>query len=207
MSESWVMRLQQQMEFLIEMDKLKSIYRQTHLMDKSRNENDAEHSWHLAIMALFLSEHAREDIDVCRVIKMVLIHDIVEIDAGDTFAYDSAGSETKRAREVAAAERIFPLLPSEQAMELWELWEEFETGETPEAQFANSLDRMAGALNNLQTGGMGWRRHGVSVDRVLARNAVIEKGSPVLWEYLEARIEEAAAQGVFSQPDSESPSS
>ena len=190
-------RLRRQMEFIVEMDKLKSIYRQTHLMDKSRAENDAEHSWHLAMMALFLSEYAAEAVDVCRVMKMVLIHDIVEIDAGDTFAYDTAGMETKAAREQAAAERIFNLLPPEQAAELRGLWDEFEAQETPNAKFATSLDRLAGVLNNYHTDGMGWRRHSIPVERVLARNSHIAEGSPALWEYAKSLIEDAAGRGVL----------
>lgn len=190
-------RLRRQMEFIVEMDKLKAVYRQTHLMDKSRAENDAEHSWHLAMMALFLSEHAAETVDVCRVMKMVLIHDIVEIDAGDTFAYDTAGMETKAAREQTAAERIFNILPSEQAAELRGLWDEFETQKTPDAKFATSLDRLAGVLNNYHTDGMAWHRHGVPAERVLARNSPIAEGSPALWDYAKSLIDDAVTRGVL----------
>ena len=190
-------RLRRQMEFIVEMDRLKTIYRQTLIRDKSRYENDAEHSWHLAMMALILNEHAKEPVDVCRVLKMVLTHDIVEIDAGDTFAYDVAGNETKAARENAAAERLFGMLPPEQAAEIRALWDEFESQETPEARFATSLDRLAGLLNNYYTDGHGWKKHGVTVDRILARNGHIANGSPTLWEYAKHLIDDAVSRGVL----------
>ena len=141
-------RLQQQMEFIAEVDKLKKIGRQSYLTDSSRKENDAEHSWHLAMMAIFLSEYAKEEVDVLHVISMVLIHDLVEIDAGDTYAYDTEGNKSKRAREEKAAERIFNILPEDQAKKVRDLWEEFEANETPEANFANALDRVQPIMLN-----------------------------------------------------------
>ena len=141
-------RLKKQMEFIIEVDKLKDIIRQTNLTNGERKENDAEHSWHLALMAVFLSEYAKEPVDVLQVIKMVLIHDLVEIDAGDTYLYDEAGNGTKAAREQKAAERIFNILPGDQAEELFKLWQEFEDRKTPESKFANTLDRIQPVLLN-----------------------------------------------------------
>src|SRR3954453_23834883 len=135
-------RLQQQLAFILEIDKLKSIFRQTILIDRSRRENTAEHSWHLALMAMLLSEYAETPVDVVRVMHMVLVHDIVEIDAGDTFAYDAAGIVTKKQRELDAADRIFGLLPPEQGSELRKLWEEFEAEETSDSHFANAIDRL-----------------------------------------------------------------
>ncbi len=176
-------RLQQQMEFIAEVDKLKQIQRQSYLTDGIRKENDAEHSWHLAMMAVFLSEYAKEQVDVLHVISMVLIHDLVEIDAGDTYAYDTEGNKSKREREEKAAERIFHLLPEDQAEKLWELWEEFEENETPEANFANALDRIQPILLNHKSDGKAWEEHQVQLSQILGRNANIEKGAPKLWEY------------------------
>ena len=167
-------RLQQQMEFIHEVDKLKKIGRQSYLTDSSRKENDAEHSWHLALMAVFLSEYAKEEVDVLQVISMVLIHDLVEIDAGDTYAYDTEGNKTKRAREEAAAKRIFGLLPKEQEKKLWDLWEEFEANETPEANFANALDRIQPIMLNHKSGGKAWAEHGVELSQILSRNVNIQ---------------------------------
>src|SRR5688500_561209 len=163
-------RLQQQIQFLIEIDRLKQIFRQSSLMDGSRLENDAEHSWHFAMMALILAEHAKESIDISRVLRMALIHDIVEIDAGDSFVYDDAAMATKTMRELAAAERIFNILPDDQAREIRALWDEFEEQETPEARFAGAIDRLCGLLSNYQSGGGGWKRHNVSAGRIRARN-------------------------------------
>lgn len=176
-------RLQQQMEFIAEVDKLKKIGRQSYLTDSSRKENDAEHSWHLAMMAIFLSEYAKEEVDVLRVISMVLIHDLVEIDAGDTYAYDIEGNKSKRAREEKAAERIFNMLPSDQAKKVWDLWEEFEANETKEANFANALDRVQPIMLNHKSDGKAWAEHGVSLEQIMTRNVNVEKGAPKLWEY------------------------
>ena len=189
-------RLQQQLEFLVEIDKLKSVLRQTPLMDGSRRENDAEHSWHLAMMALVLGEYANQPgLDLLQVVKMVLIHDLVEIDAGDTFCYDRDNSQAPLERELAAAERIYPLLPPEQAAELHALWLEFEARETPEARFAAALDRLQPLLHNQQTQGEAWRRHGISREQVVTRNRHIEEGSRALWECAREIIDEACQVG------------
>lgn len=182
-------RLQKQLDFTLELDKLKNIERQSYVADGSRHENDSEHSWHLALMAMLFSEYANEKIDVLKVMKMVLIHDAVEIDAGDTYAYDSVGNATKREREEKAADRIFNILPVDQAKEMRDLWEEFESLETPESQYANALDKIQPIMLNDITGGRAWREHGVAASQVLARNVNTNKGSVVLWEYVEALVE------------------
>ena len=177
-------RLQKQMEFIQEVDKLKKIGRQSYLTDSSRKENDAEHSWHLALMSLFLSEYAPKEVDVLRVISMVLIHDLVEIDAGDTYAYDTEGNKTKRAREEQAADRIFNILPEDQAKKVRDLWEEFEANETPEANFANALDRTQPIMLNHASEGKAWAEHGVALSQIMERNVNIPKGAPKLWDYV-----------------------
>ncbi len=176
-------RLEQQMQFILEIDKLKKIGRQTFLSDASRKENDAEHSWHLAMMCLLLSEHANKEVDVLRVMSMVLIHDIIEIDAGDTYAYDDAGNSTKRERELKAAERLFNILPEDQAKYMRDLWDEFEEGKTPEAQFACTLDRMQPTMLNDASGGIAWNEHQVKISQILGRNTDTAKGSEKLWNY------------------------
>lgn len=190
-----MLRLKQQMDFIVEVDKAKSIFRQTYLADGSRKENDAEHSWHLAMMAFLLAEHATEGVDVLRVMKMVLIHDLVEIDAGDTYAYDASGNETKRARELAAADRIFNLLPADQARELRGLWDEFEDGQTAEAKFAHTLDHSQPMLLNDASGGRSWREHEVHASQILARNAHTAEGSAAIWEYQKALLDKNIAAG------------
>lgn len=182
-------RLKKQMEFVLELDKLKHVMRQSYVADGSRHENDTEHSWHLALMAMLLSEYANEKVDMLQVIKMVLIHDAVEIDAGDTYAYDTAGNATKRQREVAAAERIFNILPEDQAEEMRNLWEEFEACDTPEAKFANVLDRVQPLMLNDITGGRAWREHDIAVSQVLERNKKTRDGSEELWEYVKDIID------------------
>jgi len=192
-------RLSQQVAFLREIDKLKGVYRQTYLMDGSRKENDAEHSWHLAAMAVVLSEHAAEPgTDVGRVVRMVLVHDLVEIDAGDTFAYDEAGERDKAAREQAAADRIFAILPAGQGAELRDLWDEFEARQTPEAKFAAALDRLQPLLHNYYTQGAAWREHGVTADKVIARNRHIAEGAPGLWRFAEGLIRDAVEKGYLA---------
>lgn len=191
-------RLERQLEFLLELDRAKQVLRQNTLADASRRENDAEHMWHLAVMALVLREHAAADIDTGRVVEMLLIHDVVEIDAGDTFAYDEAAHVDKEAREIAAAERIFGLLPPDQAKWVWALWLEFEAKQTPEARFAASLDRLQPLLLNAASGGQAWRRHGVTSERVFARNAHIADGAPALWEHARNLISEAVERGILS---------
>ena len=189
-------RLEQQIAFVREVDKLKTIRRQTLLTDASRRENDAEHSWHLALMALVLGEYANgHGIDLLHVIRMVIVHDLVEIDAGDTFCYDEAGNADKRERELVAAERIFNLLPPDQAEEIRALWDEFETSQTPEARFANALDRLQPLLHNLFTDGRMWRKHGIVKSQVIGRNRKIDDGAADLWAYASDLIEMAVHDG------------
>ncbi len=176
-------RLEQQINFILEVDKLKSIIRQTYLTDKSRKEDDADHSWHLALMCALLSEYSNEKIDVLKTMTMVLIHDIVEIDAGDTYAYDEQGNVSKQERELAAADRIFHLLPEDQALMIRSLWDEFEQGNTPEAKFAATLDRLQPFLLNASNGGDSWKEHGVTFSQVMKRNEVTHLGSESLWDY------------------------
>ncbi len=191
-------RLDRQIAFVLEIDKLKSVLRRSYLLNENRHENSAEHSWHLSVMALVLAEHADAEIDQLRVLKMLLVHDIVEIDAGDTFIYDTAGNDTKATREQEAAHRIFGLLPSDQSAELQELWQEFEARETPEAKFAAALDRLMPLLHNYHTEGRSWKEHGITKEQVLRLNRHIANGSETLWEYAEALIDDAAAKGYLT---------
>ena len=188
-------RLAQQLRFVVEIDRLKTVLRQTLLTDASRQENSAEHSWHLALMAALLAEHAGSEVDVARTMKMVLVHDLVEIDAGDAFCYDAAANEGKEERERRAAERIFGLLPAEQAAELHALWTEFEAGESADARFAVALDRLQPLLQNLHSGGGSWRAHGIARAQVLGRMDPIRAGAPALWPTVLAVVEEAVAAG------------
>ncbi len=183
-----------------EIDKVKQISRQTFLMDGSRTENDAEHSWHLAIMAMLLSEYAAEpSVDVGRVIKMVLIHDLVEIDAGDTYLYDTQGAQDKAEREQQAAERIFGLLPEDQEQEFRALWEEFETRSTPDAQFALALDRFQPLLHNYATEGKSWKSHGISSEQVIAhQQKPLQDGAPLFWEKAQELIRESVEKGYLA---------
>ncbi len=196
-------RLEMQMQFIIEIDKLKQIVRGTYLLDEARAENDAEHSWHIAVMAVLLCEYAAEpNINLLRVVKMLLIHDLVEIDAGDTLRYDEEGNKTKAAREQAAADRIFNILPPDQASDIRSLWEEFEARETPEAKFANALDRVQPLLHNYLTQGRSWREHEITVDQVLAKNIhVLEEGSPELAKYAKRMIQGAVEKGYLAKAD------
>ncbi len=188
-------RLGQQIAFILEIDKLKSVLRRSYLLNENRHEDSAEHSWHLSVMALILAEHANAEVNTLRVLKMLLVHDIVEIDSGDTYIYDAAGNETKVLREQAAAKRIFGLLPSDQGEELQTLWQEFETRETPEAKFAAALDRLMPLLHNYHTEGRSWREHGITEQQVLTLNRHMADGSETLWEYAEALIHQAADDG------------
>lgn len=176
-------RLQQQFDFIEEIDKEKLIGRQTYISDGTRKENDAEHAWHMAIMTVLLSEYANESIDVLKTITMLLIHDIVEIDAGDTYAYDEEGKKTQREREEKAAERIFGLLPSDQKEKFTSLWEEFEEGITPEAKFAHTMDHIQPLMLNAKTDGKSWIEHSVALSSILRRNENTKDGSKELWEY------------------------
>ena len=188
-------RLEKQMEFILEVDKVKKIVRQTYLSDASRKENDAEHSWHLGLMAVLLKEYSNEEVDLAKVIPMVLIHDLVEINAGDTYAYDTEGNKTKRERELKAADRIFGLLPDAQRMEYRGLWDEFEAMETAEAKFANMLDKVQPLLLNNASDGKSWVEHGVRESQVLARNSRTHEGSEELWAYAKSLIEENVKKG------------
>lgn len=177
-------KLKKQFDFFREIDKEKFIGRQTYLTDGRRKENDAEHAWHMAIMTVLLAEYANEKIDVLKTVMMLLIHDLVEIDAGDTYAYDSEGKKTQRAREEKAAKRIFGLLPEEQGEKLLALWEEFEAYETPEAKFAHTMDNIQPMMLNDATDGKAWVEHGVHLSQILERNKKTAEGSNELWEYV-----------------------
>lgn len=193
-------RLAQQIGFIIEVDKLKEVFRQTLLTQSRRQENDAEHSWHLCLMVLVLAEHANSPgLEVLRVLKMLLIHDIVEIDAGDTFAYDTIRMVDQPEREARAADRIFGLLPADQAAEFRGLWDEFEARETPEAKFAAAVDRFQPMLQNCLTEGAAWRQHGVTSDRVIARNRHIADGAAELWAYAAQMIADAVKTGHLAK--------
>ena len=188
-------RFKKQIEFLTELDKAKKIGRQTYLSDGSRKENDAEHSWHLAIMAVLLAEHANKDIDILRTVTMVLIHDIVEIDAGDTYAYDVEGNSTKRERELKAADRIFNILPEDQAEYFRRLWDEFEAGITPEAKFAASLDRTQPVILTDKQGGKSWIEHSVTKSQISKRTENINKGSEMLGNFVKEAINRNVKNG------------
>ena len=193
-------RLQTQIEFAVEIDKLKRIVRQTLLTDGSRQEYSAEHSWHLAVMVLVLSEYANNKrLNILRILKMVLIHDLVEIDAGDTYRYDEKANEGRPERERKAADRIFGLLPEDQSREFHSIWEEFEARETAEARFAAALDRLQPLINNYRTQGKMWERHGVKSKLVFERNHVMAEGSQVLWDYAAEMIHDAIGKGWFSE--------
>ena len=190
--------LADRLRFVTEIDKLKTVIRQTPLLDRSRTENDAEHSWHLAMMACVLADHAGQDVDMLRVIRMLLIHDIVEIDAGDTFLYDtSAAAEAQEEKERLAADRIFGLLPAGQTAEFRALWDEFEAHESADARFARAMDRTQPFLHNFLTEGMMWREHGVRPDQVRRRMSVIADGSPELHRLVQSLIDVAEARGYF----------
>ncbi|MFH1268335.1 MAG: HD domain-containing protein [Planctomycetota bacterium] len=191
-------RFRRQIEFLIEIDKLKGVFRQTWLMDGSRRENDAEHSWHLAVMAVLLSEYAAEpDLDLAQAVRMVLVHDLVEIDAGDLLLYERQNRSDWAAREQEAAERIFNILPPDQADEFRGLWDEFEARATPEARFAAALDRFQPILHNYRTEGRLWREHGVTAAQVIAHNRHMAEGAPLLWEYAHKLIRDAVDRGYL----------
>lgn len=189
-------RLEQQLSFLLEIDKLKRVERQTLITGGSRRENTAEHSWHLGLFAMVLSEWSDDPIDVGRALLMCLVHDIVEVDAGDTFAYDTDGYETKAARERAAADRLFGMLPADQDAWMRGLWEEFEAAETAEARFANAVDRLQPVMLNHATADQSpWKRHRVKLDKVIARNAPIADGSKALWDAAQRRLDEVVDAG------------
>lgn len=191
-------RLARQMAFLLEADKLKSIVRQTPLTDNSRRENSAEHSWHLAVAALALSEYAPPGLNLGRVLELVVVHDLVEIDAGDTFAYDPKGYEDKAAREQAAADRLFGMLPPEQAARMRACWDEFEAHATIEARFANALDRLQALLQNMGAGGGSWTAHRVTRSQVMRRMAPIESALPGVWPFVLDVVSRYCALGAIA---------
>ncbi|MFB2838765.1 HD domain-containing protein [Floridanema evergladense] len=194
-------RLVQQIQFITEIDKLKTILRQTRLTDNSRQENSAEHSWHLAIMAIILAEYAAPEVDIIKAIKMLLIHDVIEIDAGDTFCYDVKANLDKAEREIKAATRIFGLLPSEQAEELRQLWEEFEVAKTKTAKFAIALDRLQPLLQNQQNQGRTWQIHGITENLVKKRMSPVQEASPILGKLVEEIIADCIAAGYLKKHD------
>ena len=195
-----VNRLEQQMRFLVEVDKMKSVYRRTILIDKTRRESDAEHSWHFALMAMLLAEYADpEKVDCARVIRMALVHDLIEIYAGDTFAYDVQGNQDKRQRETEAADKLFALLPEDQAAEIRALWEEFDAMETPDAQYAAAIDRLQPFLNNYLTQGHTWGLGGVKSAQVYERMDPIRVALPEVWPFVDKMIQESIEKGYLEK--------
>jgi putative hydrolase of HD superfamily len=192
-------RITQQVVFIECLDRLKQVLRQNLVMDESRRENSAEHSWHIAAMAMVLAEYAPQPVDLLRVVKMLLLHDVIEIEAGDTFCYDVAGNRDKEEREMQAADRLFGLLPVDLASEFRSLWDEFERGETAEAGFANALDRFQVLLQNINTRGGTWRIHGIEKARVVQRMLPIKTGAPGLWPVVEDYLEQACVRGLLKE--------
>jgi putative hydrolases of HD superfamily len=192
-------RLDRQIHFLLEIDRLKSVLRRSLVIDSQRRENSAEHSWHLGVMAIMLAEHAPEELDLPRLLKMLLIHDLVEIDAGDTYAYDTTGALDKAERETEAAQRIFGLLPDDQSAELHALWQEFEAHTTPEARFAHALDRLMPLFHNYHTNGLSWQQHGVRRSQVEERCAPIGDACETLGAVARQLIEDAVARGYLAE--------
>lgn len=190
-------RLKKQINFMLELDKMKSIYRQTYVLHENRKENDAEHSWHLAILAFLLAEYASVPIDVTRVMKMVLVHDVVEIDAGDTYCYDEAGNKTKAEREEKSAQRIFGLLPDDQKEEFYSLWREFEDNQTNDSKFAAVLDKMQPVILNYTKNGISWKEHGVYKKQVEQRCLSSSEASDKLAELIQSIIDDAASKGFL----------
>lgn len=189
-------RMEKQLALLMELDKLKAVLRRTRVKSADKRlENSAEHSWHVALMALLFAEHANEPVDISRVVKMLLLHDVVEIDAGDTFVYDAAASEQQAEKELAAAQRLFGMLPDDQRDELSALWHEFEEAQSAEAKFAKALDRLIPMLLNFHNQGQSWREHGVTRKQALTINRKIELGSHALWEKAQEIIEQATQNG------------
>jgi len=192
-------RLTRQVEFLVEIDRLKTIFRKAYLADSSRRENSAEHSWHVAMMAVVLAEYSQEDINLLRVLKMLLVHDIVEVDAGDTGIYDDVATLDKTEREILAAERVFNLLPLDQAEDLRKIWDEFEEGVSPEARFARAMDRLIPLIHNYCTEGRRWKEDGITRAQVLAVNQIIQEGSQELWHFALSLIDECVSRGYLPE--------
>ncbi len=193
-------RFKNQIEFILEVDKLKHVLRQTILMDRSRRENSAEHSWHIALLVPVLAEYSKDtDIDMLRVMKILVIHDLVEIDAGDTYCYDDQGREDQARREEIAADRIFGLLPADQATEFRALWDEFEERDTAESRFANALDRVQPFLHNYFTDGQTWQENNINSRQVHDRMRPVKDGAPDLWDYVNTLIEDAVKKGILAE--------
>ncbi len=193
-------RFKRQIEFIIEVDKLKHVLRQTILMNKSRRENSAEHSWHIALTVMILAEYARDaDIDFFRVMKMLLVHDLIEIDAGDTYCYDEQGRQDQAERERLAADRIFNILPPDQARTFRDLWDEFEERQTAASRFANALDRLQPFLHNYFTRGQTWQENAIKSAQVASRMQPVDDGAPVLWNYVSSLIDDAVRKGFLSE--------
>lgn len=192
-------RMKKQLEFSLEIDKVKNVFRQTHLSGHGRNENDAEHSWHMAVMAYLLKEYANEEVDIAKVMLMCLIHDIVEIDAGDTYAYDADGLQTQKEREDAAKERIFSILPEEQKKEMIALFDEFEAYETPESKFAHAMDNLQPLILNDSNGGGDWKKHGVTAEQVYGRQGKTKLGSEKLFEVTDQILRKNIEMGNLNE--------
>ncbi|WP_253664315.1 HD domain-containing protein [Vibrio sp. Y20_XG_PY13] len=191
-----MVRLEKQLALLIELDKLKSVLRRTRVKSaEGRLENSGEHSWHVALMAVLMEEHANSPVDICRVMKMLLIHDVVEIDAGDTFVYDTAATKEQAEKEIKAAERLFGMLPTDQGQELLALWLEFEAAQSDDAKYAKALDRLIPMLLNYHTNGQSWKENSVTREQALTINKRIEFGSVTLWDKAKELIEEATEKG------------
>ncbi len=193
-------RFRQQIEFILEVDKLKNVLRKTILMDRSRRENSAEHSWHIALTVLILSEYVKDSaVDLFRVMKILLVHDLIEIDAGDTYCYDDQGRKDQARREKKAADRIFNLLPADQATTLRELWDEFEERKTAESRFANALDRLQPFLHNYFTEGQTWQENNIKSAQVKARMQPVDDGAPILWNYVNSLIDDGVKKGFLAE--------
>ena len=193
-------RFKQQIEFMLEIDKLKQVLRKTILINRSREENSAEHSWHIALTVFLFSEYAKDqEIDLCRVMKMLLLHDLVEIDAGDTYCYDNQSRQDQARREQKGAERIFNILPPDQARFFRALWDEFEDRNTPESRYANALDRFQPFLNNYFTEGQTWQENHVTSGQVMSRMQAVFEGAPVLWNFVKILIDDAVRKGYLSE--------
>ncbi len=193
-------RFKRQIEFILEVDKLKKVSRRTTLLDRSRQENSAEHSWHIALIVLVLSEYADEkNLNLLQAIKLLLTHDLVEIDAGDTYCYDESGVQDQKEREKRAADRIFNILPEDQAKSFRALWDEYEDRITPESRFANALDRFQPLLHNYFTKGHSWRQNGIQKKQVLSRMQPVDEGSSSLWDYVATLIDDAVSKGFLEK--------
>ena len=192
-------RLLKQIDFIVEIDKAKEIFRQNVVIGAERNENDAEHSWHMAVMAILLSEYASSGLDMIKVLKMILIHDLVEIDAGDTFCYDEKANEDKFDREDKAAERIFSILPEDQAKKMYDLWLEFDGLKSDEAKFASCMDSLQPLLLNYNTNGHTWKKPGATYEKVLKRNELMKDNAPILWDYAKKIIKDSYDKGILKR--------